>query len=171
MNYREAYGLHASNGILFNHESPLRGETFTRAAAAIKLKRQKKLYLGNIDAKRDWGHAREYVRGMWLMLQQEKPDDYILSTGITTCVRTFVEWAFEDVGVQIAWKGSGLSEKGYDVTWQPGRRSSKSIRVTFGRRRPISSSEILQRRALNSVGSTKLPCANSCAKWCGRISS
>ena len=120
VNYREAYGLHASNGILFNHESPLRGETFvtrkiTRAAAAIKLNRQKKLYLGNLDAKRDWGHAREYVKGMWLMLQQEEPDDYVLSTGITTSVRTFVEWAFEDVGIRLAWKGAGASERGYDV--------------------------------------------------------
>jgi GDPmannose 4,6-dehydratase len=120
INYREAYGMHASNGILFNHESPLRGETFvtrkiTRAAAAIKLGRQRKLYLGNLDASRDWGHAREYVRGMWLMIQQEKPDDYVLATGVTTTVRTFVEWAFEDIGVQIEWKGRGLSEKGYDA--------------------------------------------------------
>jgi GDPmannose 4,6-dehydratase len=120
VNYREAYGMHASNGILFNHESPLRGETFvtrkiTRAAAAIKLKRQKKLYLGNLDASRDWGHAREYVRGMWLMVQQERPDDFVLATGITTSVRTFAEWAFEEVGVQIEWKGRGLSEKGYDA--------------------------------------------------------
>jgi GDPmannose 4,6-dehydratase len=117
VNYREAYGLHASNGILFNHESPLRGETFvtrkiTRAAAAIKLKRQKKLYLGNLDAQRDWGHAREYVRGMWLILQQNDPDDYVLATGTTTRVRTFVEWAFEEVGIPIEWKGSGLWENG-----------------------------------------------------------
>ena len=121
VNYREAYGMHASNGILFNHESPLRGETFvtrkiTRAAAAIKLKRQKKLYLGNLDAKRDWGHAREYVRGMWLMLQQEISDDYVLSTGVTTPVRTFVEWAFQDEGIPIQWKGQGLSEKGLDAS-------------------------------------------------------
>jgi GDPmannose 4,6-dehydratase len=120
VNYREAYGLHASNGILFNHESPLRGETFvtrkiTRAAAAIKLKRQNKLYLGNLDASRDWGHAREYVRGMWLMVQQEKPDDFVLATGVTTSVRTFAEWAFEEVGTQIEWKGCGLSEEGYDA--------------------------------------------------------
>ena len=119
VNYREAYGLHASNGILFNHESPLRGETFvtrkiTRAAAAISLGRQRKLYLGNLDAKRDWGHAREYVRGMWLMLQQDEPDDYVLATGETTAVRTFVEWAFEDVGIALEWKGSGVEEKGYD---------------------------------------------------------
>ncbi|WP_448658002.1 GDP-mannose 4,6-dehydratase [Sphingomonas sp. CJ99] len=118
VNYREAYGIHASNGILFNHESPLRGETFvtrkiTRAAAAIKLGRQEKLWLGNLDAKRDWGHAREYVRGMWLMLQQEEADDYVLATGETTPVRTFVEWAFEDVGITLRWEGEGVDEKGY----------------------------------------------------------
>lgn len=120
VNYREAYGMHASNGILFNHESPLRGETFvtrkiTRAAAAIKLGRQEMLYLGNLDAKRDWGHAREYVRGMWLMMQQEEPDDYVLATGETTEVRTFVEWAFEDVGIRLEWRGKGVDEKGYDA--------------------------------------------------------
>lgn len=118
VNYREAYGMHASNGILFNHESPLRGETFvtrkiTRAAAAIKLGKQEKLYLGNLDAKRDWGHAREYVRGMWLMMQQNEPDDYVLATGMTTPVRTFVEWAFEETGVTLEWKGAGAEEKGY----------------------------------------------------------
>ncbi len=118
VNYREAYGMHASNGILFNHESPLRGETFvtrkiTRAAAAIKLERQDKLFLGNLDAKRDWGHAREYVRGMWMMMQQDEPDDYVLATGVTTPVRTFVEWAFEDVGINLEWRGEGVEEKGY----------------------------------------------------------
>jgi GDPmannose 4,6-dehydratase len=118
VNYREAYGMHASNGILFNHESPLRGETFvtrkiTRAAAAIKLGRQNKLYLGNLDAKRDWGHAREYVRGMWLMLQQEEPDDFVLATGETTEVREFVRWAFEDAGIPIEFRGQGIDEKGH----------------------------------------------------------
>lgn len=118
VNYREAYGMHASNGILFNHESPLRGETFvtrkiTRAAAAIKLGRQERLYLGNLDARRDWGHAREYVRGMWLMMQQDTPDDYVLATGETTPVRTFVEWAFADVGITLRWEGEGVDEKGY----------------------------------------------------------
>jgi len=87
----------------------------TRAAAAIRLKRQRKIYLGNLDAKRDWGHAREYVKGMWLMLQQEEPDDYVLATGITTSVRTFVEWAFEEVGIRIEWTGNGRSEKGIDA--------------------------------------------------------
>lgn len=120
VNYREAYGMHASNGILFNHESPLRGETFvtrkiTRGAAAIKLERQEKLWLGNLEAKRDWGHAREYVRGMWLMLQQDQPDDYVLATGETTPVRTFVEWAFEDVGIKLRWEGTGADEKGYNA--------------------------------------------------------
>ncbi len=119
VNYREAYGMHASNGILFNHESPLRGETFvtrkiTRAAAAIKLGRQQHLYLGNLDAKRDWGHAREYVEGMWLMLQQDQPDDYVLATGVTTSVRTFVDWVFEDLGIHLEWKGQGVNEKGFD---------------------------------------------------------
>lgn len=119
VNYREAYGIHASNGILFNHESPLRGETFvtrkiTRAAAAISIGRQERLYLGNLDAKRDWGHAREYVEGMWLMLQQEKPDDYVLATGETVAVRHFVEWAFAEVGIQLEWRGSGVNEHGVD---------------------------------------------------------
>lgn len=118
VNYREAYGIHASNGILFNHESPLRGETFvtrkiTRAAAAISLGRQDKLFLGNLNAQRDWGHAREYVQGMWLMLQQDEPDDYVLATGVTTPVRTFVEWAFEDAGIALEWRGEGIDEKGY----------------------------------------------------------
>lgn len=121
VNYREAYGMHASNGILFNHESPLRGETFvtrkiTRAAAAIHLGLQDRLYLGNLNAKRDWGHAREYVRGMWLMLQQEQPDDYVLATGKTHTVRSFVEKSFAKVGMQIEWRGEGVDEKGYDTT-------------------------------------------------------
>ena len=119
VNYREAYGIFACNGILFNHESPLRGETFvtrkiTRAAAAIHLGKQENLYLGNLSAKRDWGHAREYVRGMWLMLQQEEPEDFVLATGETTEVRQFVQWAFEDVGIDLEWRGAGVEEKGYD---------------------------------------------------------
>ena len=120
VNYREAYGMHASNGILFNHESPLRGETFvtrkiTRAVAAIHHGFQDKLYLGNLDAKRDWGHAKEYVRGMWMMMQQDEPDDYVLATGETTTVRQFVEWAFAEVDIEIQWKGEGVDEKGYDA--------------------------------------------------------
>ncbi|WP_425229456.1 GDP-mannose 4,6-dehydratase [Sphingomonas sp.] len=118
VNYREAYGIHASNGILFNHESPLRGETFvtrkiTRAAAAIALGRQETLFLGNLGAQRDWGHAREYVRGMWMMTQMDEPDDYVLATGETTPVRTFVEWAFADAGIKLAWRGEGVGEQGY----------------------------------------------------------
>src|SRR5271166_2919560 len=112
VNYREAYGMHASNGILFNHESPLRGETFvtrkiTRAVASISLGLQDKLYLGNLDAQRDWGHARQYVVGMWLMLQQEEPDDYVLATGQSTSVRSFVEKSFRMVDIHIEWRGRG----------------------------------------------------------------
>ncbi|MBO0345099.1 GDP-mannose 4,6-dehydratase [Roseibium sp. CAU 1637] len=119
VNYREAYGMHASNGILFNHESPLRGETFvtrkiTRAVAAIKLGQQEKLYLGNLDAKRDWGHARDYVQGMWMMMQQETPDDYVLATGEATSVRSFVDLAFAEAGTSIEWFGEGVDEKGMD---------------------------------------------------------
>ena len=117
VNYREAYGMHASNGILFNHESPLRGETFvtrkiTRAVAAITLGLQDRLYLGNMDAKRDWGHARDYVEGMWRMLQQDTPDDYVLATGEMRSVREFVEAAFREVDVTIAWSGAGVDEIG-----------------------------------------------------------
>lgn len=117
VNYREAYGMYATNGILFNHESPLRGETFvtrkiTRGAAAIKHGVMDRLYLGNLDAKRDWGHAREYVRGMWLMLQQDEPEDYVLATGETTVVRDFVTLAFSEAGIDLDWQGSGIDEKG-----------------------------------------------------------
>ncbi len=120
VNYREAYGMHASNGILFNHESPLRGETFvtrkiTRAVAAIKLGYQERVYLGNLDAERDWGHAREYVNGMWLMLQQPEADDYVLATGQRHSVRAFVEKAFAEAGIPIAWRGQGLNEKGVEA--------------------------------------------------------
>jgi GDPmannose 4,6-dehydratase len=120
VNYREAYGLHASNGILFNHEGPTRGETFvtrkiTRAVAAIKLGLQDKLYLGNLDAKRDWGHARDYVEGMWRIVQQPEPDDFVLATGETHSVREFVEKAFAIVGKQIAWRGHGVDEKGVEA--------------------------------------------------------
>jgi GDPmannose 4,6-dehydratase len=120
VNYREAYGFHASNGILFNHESPIRGETFvtrkiSRAVAGIKLGRQKTLFLGNLDAKRDWGHARDYVEGIWQILQQPEPDDYVLATGETHSVREFVEKAFQQIGVRIVWKGAGVEEKGLDA--------------------------------------------------------
>jgi GDPmannose 4,6-dehydratase len=119
INYREAYKMHASNGILFNHEGPTRGETFvtrkiTRAVAAIELGLQDKLYLGNLSARRDWGHARDYVEGMWLIVQQPEPDDYILATGEGHSVREFVEKAFACVGRQIEWRGADLAEKGID---------------------------------------------------------
>jgi GDPmannose 4,6-dehydratase len=121
VNYREAYGIHASNGILFNHEGPTRGETFvtrkiTRAVAAIQHKRQDRVFLGNLDAKRDWGHARDFVEGMWLILQQPQPDDYVLATGETHSVREFVEKAFSCIGRRIVWCGAGVDEKGYDAT-------------------------------------------------------
>lgn len=121
VNYREAYGIHASNGILFNHESPLRGETFvtrkiTRAVAAIEAGLQDQLYLGNLDAKRDWGHARDYVEGMWRILQVSEPDDYVLATGETHSVREFVELAFAETGRTIVWSGEGIDETGRDAT-------------------------------------------------------
>jgi GDPmannose 4,6-dehydratase len=117
VNYREAYGIYASNGILFNHESPRRGETFvtrkiSMAAAAIAAGQQERLYLGNLDALRDWGHARDYVEGMWLMLQREEPGDYVLATGEAHSVRTFVELAFSEVGIPLTWRGAGLDEVG-----------------------------------------------------------
>jgi GDPmannose 4,6-dehydratase len=120
VNYREAYGIHASTGILFNHESPIRGETFvtrkiTRAVAAIQLGLQEKLFLGNLDAARDWGHARDYVEGMWLILQQAEPDDYVLATGESHTVREFVEKAFAQIGRRIVWRGSGTDETGVDA--------------------------------------------------------
>jgi GDPmannose 4,6-dehydratase len=120
VNYREAYGMHASNGILFNHEGPTRGETFvtrkiTRAVAAIEYGHQAKLYLGNLDAQRDWGHARDYVEGMWLILQQPKPDDYVLATGEAHSVREFVEKAFAFTGRKIEWQGKGESERGVEA--------------------------------------------------------
>ena len=119
VNYREAYGLYAANGILFNHESPVRGETFvtrkiTRAVAAIQWGLQDTLYIGNLDAKRDWGHAKDFVKGMWLILQQPKPDDYVLATGESHSVREFIELAFAQVGRTIVWRGSGDDEVGVD---------------------------------------------------------
>jgi GDPmannose 4,6-dehydratase len=120
VNYREAYRIHASNGILFNHEGPTRGETFvtrkiTRAVAAIELGMQDRLYLGNLDSERDWGHARDYVEGMWMILQQDEPDDYVLATGEKHSVREFVERAFDHVGRRIVWRGTGIKETGIDA--------------------------------------------------------
>jgi GDPmannose 4,6-dehydratase len=118
VNYREAYNIHASNGILFNHESPLRGETFvtrkiTRAAARIAMGMQSKLFLGNLASKRDWGHAKDYVRAMYLILQQDEASDYVIATGITTEVREFVRMAFAEIGIEITFKGEGIDEKGF----------------------------------------------------------
>jgi GDPmannose 4,6-dehydratase len=129
VNYREAYGIHASNGILFNHESPIRGETFvtrkiTRAVAAIALGRQEKLFIGNLEARRDWGHAREYVEGMWRMVQQPEPGDYVLATGEAHSVREFIDCAFAQIGRKIAWRGRGVEEIGLDA-----RTSEELIRV------------------------------------------
>ena len=120
-NYREAYGMYACNGILFNHESPLRGETFvtrkiTRAVAKISLGLQDKLFMGNIDSERDWGHAKDYVEGMWRMLQQDEPDDFVLATGIKITVREFINMAFAEVGIVLKWEGKAENEKGIDAT-------------------------------------------------------
>jgi len=118
VNYREAYGMHASNGILFNHESPVRGETFvtrkvTRAISRICMGMQEKIFMGNLSSKRDWGHAKDYVRAMYLVLQQEKPDDYVIATGITTTIRDFIKLAGQEIGLEIAFKDEGVNEKGY----------------------------------------------------------
>lgn len=118
VNYREAYGMYACNGILFNHESPIRGETFvtrkiTRAASKIALGLDEKLYLGNLDSLRDWGHAEDYVEAMWLMLQQSTPEDFVIATGVTTSVRDFVRMAFSEAGIEVEFKGEGIEEKGY----------------------------------------------------------
>ena len=120
VNYREAYGIYACNGILFNHESPIRGETFvtrkiTRALARIKLGLQDCLYLGNLDAKRDWGHARDYVEMQWMMLQQEQPEDFVIATGVQYSVRDFVNAAAKEIGLDVNWRGKGIEEKGYDT--------------------------------------------------------
>jgi len=132
VNYREAYDFFACNGILFNHESPVRGETFvtrkiTRAVARIKLGLQSKLYLGNLNAQRDWGHARDYVEAQWLILQQDRPEDFVIATGVQHSVRQFVEAAFHEVGIDIEWKGEGVDEKGHD------RESGKVIVEVDGR--------------------------------------
>ncbi|NOY50311.1 MAG: GDP-mannose 4,6-dehydratase [Chlorobi bacterium] len=121
VNYREAYGMYASNGILFNHESPVRGETFvtrkvTRAVSRIALGMQEKIFLGNLSSKRDWGHAKDYIKGMYLILQQDEPDDYVLATGITTSIREFIRMSFAEIGLEITFKGKGKAEKGFLTT-------------------------------------------------------
>jgi len=123
VNYREAYGMYACNGILFNHESPVRGENFvtrkiTRALARIKLGLQDRLYLGNLDAKRDWGHARDYIEAQWLMLQKDEPEDFVIATGVQYSVRQFVDAAARELGITVRWEGSGVEEKGYDAQGQ-----------------------------------------------------
>ncbi|MGH8508530.1 MAG: GDP-mannose 4,6-dehydratase [Gammaproteobacteria bacterium] len=134
VNYREAYGIYACNGILFNHESPIRGETFvsrkiTRAAARIKLGLQDRLYLGNLDAKRDWGHARDYVEAQWLILQQAQPEDFVIATGEQHSVREFTELAFREVGIEIEWRGRGVEEVGIAVSGHATRDGAAVVAV------------------------------------------
>jgi GDPmannose 4,6-dehydratase len=134
VNYREAYGIYACNGILFNHESPVRGETFvtrkiTRALARIKLGLQECLYLGNLDSKRDWGHAKDYVEMQWLMLQQEKPEDFVIATGVQYSVRDFVDAAAKEIGMEIRWEGTGVDEVGYLVTAHTTQADRPIVRV------------------------------------------
>jgi GDPmannose 4,6-dehydratase len=141
VNYREAYNMFACNGILFNHESPIRGETFvtrkiTRAVARMKLGLEKKLYLGNLGAKRDWGHAKDFIRAMWLVLQQDHPDDYVIATGESHTVREFVETAFEEIGVEITWRGKGAEEIGV-----VGRVTSDAVAVASDKLRGTSLKE------------------------------
>ena len=143
VNYREAYGIHASNGILFNHEGPMRGETFvtrkiTRAVAAIEHGSQERLYVGNLDAKRDWGHVADFVKGMWLMLQQPEPDDYVLATGESHSVREFIELAFAETGRTICWQGQGLDEVGIDAS-----NGKDLVRVDSRYFRPTEVDELL----------------------------
>ena len=168
VNYREAYGFHASNGILFNHEGPTRGETFvtrkiTRAVAAIHHGRNNKLYLGNIDAKRDWGHARDYVDGMWRILQQDKADDYVLATGETHSVREFVELAFREIGRTIMWKGKG--GRNWASIARPVKYWSKLIRPIFGRQKSICCRAIPPKQRAFWGGSTAPPLPNWSRKW------
>ena len=157
MNYREAYGMHASNGILFNHESPLRGETFvtrkvTRAVAAIEPASRTSSIIGNLDAKRDWGHARDYVEGMWRILQQDKPDDYVLATGETHTVREFVERAFAVVGRKIDWKGKGADEVGLDA--KTGDSAGRDRPALFPPDRGRSSCSAIASKARRELGWT-----------------
>ncbi len=148
VNYRESYGIHASNGILFNHESPIRGETFvtrkiTRAAARIKLGLQKKLFLGNLDAKRDWGFAGDYVKAMWMMLQQDNPDDFVIATGRMHSVREFVEAAFQRIGISIEWQGKGIEEVGIDSKGVTGKAGNVLVQVDPKYFRPAEVEQLL----------------------------
>jgi GDPmannose 4,6-dehydratase len=167
VNYREAYGMYACNGILFNHESPIRGETFvtrkiSRALARIKLGIQDKLYLGNLDARRDWGHARDYVQMQWLMLQQDEPEDYVIASGVQYSVREFVERAASEMNMKISFRGEGLAEK---ATMRQGAVLWRSIRATSGRARSKPCSATQVRRARNSAGNQKPHLRNSYARW------
>ncbi len=168
VNYRESYGMHASNGILFNHEGPTRGETFvtrkiTRAVAAIELGVQDRVFLGNLDARRDWGHARDYVEGMWLILQQQAPDDYVLATGEAHSVREFVEKAFACVGRKIEWRGSGVQEKGLEAL--SGRILVEIDHRYFRPRKWACCLAIRQKRELSLDGITGFRLRPSCEKW------
>jgi GDPmannose 4,6-dehydratase len=162
VNYREAYGIYACNGILFNHESPVRGETFvtrkiTRALARIKLGLQDCLFLGNLEAKRDWGHAKDYVEMQWLMLQQEKPEDFVIATGVQYSVRDFVNAAAQELGIEITWKGQGVAEKGFD-------KSGKCIVSVDSRYfRPTEVETLLgdPAKAKDKLGWTPKTCFNS----------
>ena len=172
VNYREAYGIHASNGILFNHEGPTRGETFvtrkiTRAVAAIEHGLQERLFIGNLDAKRDWGHAADFAKGMWLMLQQPQPDDYVLATGKSHSVREFIELAFAEVGRRIVWQGEGMSEMGIDAA-----TGKDLIRVDTRYFRPTEVDELIgdaSKAASDSVGALRLRSRSSSLRWCSRI--
>ena len=165
VNYREAYGIHASNGILFNHEGPTRGETFvtrkiTRAVAAIEAGKQEMIYLGNLDVRRDWGDARDYVDGMWRIVQQERPDDYVLATGEWHSVREFVERAFRHIGVTIAWKGNGIDETG--STPRPESCASPSTAVISVPPKSTPCGEIRPRPTRRSAGGTRSASSSSC---------
>ena len=160
VNYREAYGIHASNGILFNHESPIRGETLvtrkiSRAVAAIEVGQQQQFFIGNLNARRDWGHARDYVEGMWMMMQQAKPDDYVLATGESHNVREFVERAFAVIGRRIRWCGEGVMRL---ASMMPAAKSwSKSTRATSARPRSMFFRVTRRRRVPSSGGSIESP--------------
>lgn len=159
VNYREAYGIYACNGILFNHESPIRGETFvtrkiTRALARIKLGSQERLYLGNLDSKRDWGHARDYVEMQWLMLQQDKPEDFVIATGVQYSVRDFVEVAAKELGMEIRWENRGADEKGYWINRETGDTCNPIVAVDPRYFRPTEVETLLgdPSKAKNKLG-------------------
>jgi GDPmannose 4,6-dehydratase len=165
VNYREAYGMYACNGILFNHESPVRGETFvtrkiTRALTRIKFGLQERLYIGNMDALRDWGHAKDYVEMQWLMLQQEKPEDFVIATGEQHSVRDFVKLTADEIGMNLRWEGEGVDEKVYDAD------SGKCIvEVDPAYFRPTEVDALP-----NSAGARRFRSPNSCSRWCRRTS-